>query len=1051
MGEEPGLRAAVAGRAEELARLESAFRAACGGAGSALMVCGEPGIGKTVLVDAFLESAASGRARILRGSAVAGSAKPFQAFSEAVGGELGRPLFEEFEHAGFVKIFAVNRAGMLMAQASSGEGDMDADIFAGMLSAVQDFVRDSFGRDGGSGLGRLEYGDMTILMEHGRDLFLATVFTGCEHRDMRPFMKQALERIEAGNPGLASGWSGKASDAKPVQDEVAALAGAKFRLRKNLEGVKLEGERLRIADSVLECLARISAERPTVMVLEDLHWADSPSIFVLRHLARNIGRIPAVIIGTWRPGESAATDSEVEAMLADGTAAEIRLGRLDRHGVGEMLARLYPGNDFPRDFPDTLAERCGGNPLFVGELLKGMAADGCIAESGGRFSLLRNDYPVPDSLETMIGERLSKLSPEALAIAEYASCIGARFETAAALSLGTAGDTAAGWEELLGSGIVLGGDASHSFCHAVYQEIIYSSVSDRWKRAHHRSIGEWFEKEQAGNPDAAMYDLARHFRLAGGHAKAWEYCARAGEKAAASYAAEQALSYFGDALDSLGRARGTPDAGAKASDLRERVGDLRMLLSDFGPAIESFSQAAEGRADAEGLARLKRKAAEAQMKLGEFDRTLELVGEARALLGDSRHAELGKVLSCESYVHIARGELDRGLSTLNRALEIFREMGGTGSDVGNVLRGIGNIHWRRGDFGEAQRHYEMSLDAMERCRDLPGTIAALNNLGLVHADRGEPEAALEFYGKALGALERTGDRYMMTMVLNNMGLLYSDRGKMDIALDYYRRSLELRERIGDRVGVAAVCLNMGNTHINIGMPEKALELFRRCLRISEEAAEKKNMASALGAIGNAHSHLGDAEQALAYLERSRALCEEIGERYTLTHVLDNIGSQYLDTGDPQRALGYFKDSLRLREEMGDRNDLAWSHYQLALANLRLGNTALALEHAEKSQALAQEMSLGMEMGASLLVKALALAETGRQDEAAEMLEAAGKRLADGGHRSLHADALFEEGLLKGRMGRRDEAVETLAAALSEYEKMGKRLDAEKCRKALDEL
>ncbi|MFO7619408.1 MAG: AAA family ATPase, partial [Thermoplasmata archaeon] len=279
---------ALIGRDAELGILKQHLTDAISGKGSTILISGEPGIGKTALVEEFRKHAEAEGVRILSGAALSGSAHPFQVFSRALEGVTDKPLFEEQEYTSFTEIFAVNRAGLLLGKASSEEGGLDADIFAGMLSAVQDFVRDSFGQEGKkAGLGRLEYGDMKILIEHGQHLFLTAVFSGNEHPDMRNTVTRTLKRIEESHGQLIEKWTGKMSEIEPIQDEITKLADARFLVRKDMEGVKLENERVRIADRVLETLLNIAEERAVALVLEDLHWADESSLFILDYLARN--------------------------------------------------------------------------------------------------------------------------------------------------------------------------------------------------------------------------------------------------------------------------------------------------------------------------------------------------------------------------------------------------------------------------------------------------------------------------------------------------------------------------------------------------------------------------------------------------------------------------------------------------------------------------------------------------------------------------------------------------------------------------------------------
>ena len=207
------------GREKELKILTEALDSAISGEGSTMLVSGEAGIGKSRLIEEFLTFAKTKDIKVLSGGAVSDVARPFSIFTEALGEEVEGSLFEEQEHKSFIKVFAVNSAGLLVADASSGtEDELDADIFAGMLSAVQDFVRDSFDRTGTqkAGLGRLEYGNLKVMIEHTESFFLTAVFQGAEHADMKRVLKRTIDEIEETHGETLASWSGAMSDVLPV-------------------------------------------------------------------------------------------------------------------------------------------------------------------------------------------------------------------------------------------------------------------------------------------------------------------------------------------------------------------------------------------------------------------------------------------------------------------------------------------------------------------------------------------------------------------------------------------------------------------------------------------------------------------------------------------------------------------------------------------------------------------------------------------------------------------------------------------------------------------
>ncbi|MCK4757240.1 MAG: tetratricopeptide repeat protein, partial [Thermoplasmata archaeon] len=811
----------LVGRDNELGMLKKALTDASSEKGSTIFVSGEPGIGKTRLVEEFRKHAESAGVRILSGAAMSGSTHPFQIFSKALEGISFEPLFEESEYTSFAEIFAVNSAGLLLGKASSEEGGLDADIFAGMLSAVQDFVRDSFGQGGEkAGLGRLEYGDMKILIEHGHYMFLTAVFSGAEHPDMKNTLKQTLQKVEESHGQLIEKWTGNLSDIKPVQDEIEKLSGARFLVRKDLEGVKLENERLKIADRVLETLARLSGEKPLVMFLEDLHWADESSLFVLNYLARNIRKARVLLLGTLRQRESDVLQKAIENMKNEEIMNEMALENLDFKNTVSFIDRTYSPNDFSGTLAERLYEQSKGNPLFVTEMLKGMLADGNIVKADGRYSLVSESYNVPTTVEEVINGRLEFLDPDSMAMVEYASCIGQKFDVSLAASSRLTKDPDASLEKLLASGILLRKNGAIEFSHAVFQNVIYDSIGERWKNGHHRNLGEYFEINYADRLDEVIYDLAWHFSRTKEYQKCSDYCIGAGEKAEDSFAVEQALEFYNWALAALSKLDIT-EAKDRSLNISERAGDLRSLMGKYDEAIGNFMTVKEKADDKEIKARMLRKVGEVRTSKGEFEGSLEVLAEAKEL-AEVDTAEYGRIIFAEGYSYLRKGDYDKAMSLSSEAVNIAEKAGTDKKDIGKALRAIGMIYHSKGDYDTALQYFEKSLAVMEEIGEEYGIASVLNNIGVVYKIKGELDKALEFYERSLEIKERIGDKQGVAMSLGNIGNVHWNRGDMERALESHERSLEIKEKVGDEHGMSTTLNNLGSVYQAKGEWDRAI-------------------------------------------------------------------------------------------------------------------------------------------------------------------------------------------------------------------------------------
>lgn len=980
------------GREAEIGILKEALEKAKNGAGSNILISGEPGIGKTRLVDEFSKHAVVAGTRILRGEALHGTVSPFYIFSKALAEVNAVPLFEEQEYSGFMEMFALDRDGALLGKASS---EMHAGMLADMLSAVQEFVRDSFGNENGEGasLGRLEYGVMKILIEHGRGILLAGVVEGAEHPGMRTVLKQTLNDIE----NAENDSTGKA---------IAHAASAKFLVRKDLEGLKLDNERVRIADRVLKTLTGVSGGEPIVLVLEDLHWADDSSLFIYNYLARNVRNNSVVILGTARTAEGASFTATLSKMRKENIIAEIDLKKLDSQSIALIVESVCPANAFPQSFIDALDERCGGNPLFVSELLKHMTQEGNIALKNGIHSLSTETFTVPNSVEEVIKDRLSGLSPDALAMAEYASCIGKEFKNDIALSVGMVMDTSIALEELQRSGITLDRGVLSQFCHAVYQDIIYSSISPRWRAAHHKRIGEHLEAASAGSVDAVVYELARHFSLTNEHRKAFDYLVKAGQMAESAYAFEQTVQLYEKAIETSSKVHDIAGLPEIVMDLTERLGDV-YRLNRYDKALDIYAHVQTNAQDMKVKARLSWKRSSVFEKMGNFEAALAEVTVGRRFVGtdslEYRYLDLS-----EAWTRMRHGEFDAAIALSETAVEHFNELGNLPKELGKGYEILGGCYWYKGELARAIEYYEKSLGFREQTDDLRGLAATYNSLGIIRDDMGETDRALDYYEKSLKLCEKIGEQNGVATLYNNMAIILRARGDLERVFEFHRRSLGIRQKLGNRDGIAASQNNLGIVFKDTGELDKA------------------------------HGSL---------LE-SLAIFEDIGNKRGAVAVYVSLGDTMLEWGKYSEAEVWYSKCIGLSRELGLRNYLAETLIGMAETHIAGGRFSEAVVACDEADIVSEGIGMKLNQAACLRLRGMLLGNSKSWDEAEEKFDASVKAFTELRAEPEAAKTQYRWAMMLLEKGEKGRALAMLGEAITVFEKRGLRLWANRCDKAM---
>lgn len=354
------------------------------------------------------------------------------------------------------------------------------------------------------------------------------------------------------------------------------------------------GERFALFDAVARFLARASRDRPAVIVLEDLHAADQPSLLMLEFAARELLSDPVMLIGTFRdrdPRTSRGTAELLSRLAAFGQ-------RLPVAGFTIEESRTFIG-----EFIDDPAERLvdaahrvtEGNPFFINELVRVIAAEGgADAWQGGE-----EDIPLPDAVRAAIRRRLELLSDETREVLAYAAVLGRQFTLASLQRVAgeRAGAVRPALEEALETGVVVVSPRPAgrlAFAHALIRETLVSELPPLRRLELHNAVGEALESHYAADPGPHVAELAFHFITAApvaGVGKATSYATRAGDRAMRSLAFEEAAVHYERALDVLELEPATDPA--QRTDLLLASGAALRRSGDAAAARRTFLEAAD--------------------------------------------------------------------------------------------------------------------------------------------------------------------------------------------------------------------------------------------------------------------------------------------------------------------------------------------------------------------------------------------------------------------------------------------------------------------------
>ena len=312
-----------------------------------------------------------------------------------------------------------------------------------------------------------------------------------------------------------------------------------------------ESARFRLFEAVSSFLLAGAEDHPIVVVLDDLHVADQPSLLLLRFVSRELAAGRLLLVCAFRNVDPALSES-LSVTLAE-LAREPSTIRLDLNGLREREVAEYihsaTGIEPSPQLLRAVHDEAEGNPLFVGELVRLLEAEGRIAESSGRPH-------IPPGVRAVIGQRLGRLSERCRLSLVPASVMGREFALEP-LTRVTGLDSEellevldeAAAERMLGE--APGAPGRLRFSHALIRDTLYDELTPARRMRLHRAVGEAIEATYAPHLEGHLSELAQHFGAAaavGVAVKAVAYARRAGDRALGQLAFEEAARLYDMAL-----------------------------------------------------------------------------------------------------------------------------------------------------------------------------------------------------------------------------------------------------------------------------------------------------------------------------------------------------------------------------------------------------------------------------------------------------------------------------------------------------------------------
>jgi len=652
--------------------------------------------------------------------------------------------------------------------------------------------------------------------------------------------------------------------------------------------------------ATLDCLST-----PLLLVAEDIHWADDRSLEFLLRLARSVPSRQMVLLMTLRHDEpSPALRAFLAALERERLGGEIALARFGPPETERMIGLMFQQVRVRAEFVAAIQELTDGNPFFIEETLRSLAASGDIYRTNGVWTRKPlEELRIPRTLDDAVERRLSRLSVPARELLSTAAVLGRRFDLALLRHI-----TGVAERELLvllkeavGARLVaeLPADRPESetpfaFAHALTRHVIAARLLARERVLIHQQALAAMEALYTHDLDRHAPDLALHAAAAGRWAQAHRYAGRAAIQALALSAPHAALEQLTRALDALARG-GSAAAGwtpSRTELLRQRAGAYE-LLGDFDGA----------RADHEALLQAARDAGDRRPEwqslfdlgflwtardMAQAQRYQEQALAAARAIGDP--ALLGQTLNRIGNWRLNMGEPAVALAHHTEAREFFVAANDpAGLAVTDDLLGITSLVG--GDFLAGAQHYRRTVAGFRATHNRHGLVSALAATsllgGAVHVNtvvvvRQPLAEAIRPGEEALHLAQELRWRAGAANVQTYLALALGERGAYGQALAHGEAALETALEIESPVWEFAARMALGAALTDLLAFPAALAHLRIAAERARQIGADEFHYLASGILSQAlvqHGSLAEAEQVLAALpNRTAAPAQTVGMR-----------------------------------------------------------------------------------------------------------------------------------------------------------------------------
>jgi len=616
--------------------------------------------------------------------------------------------------------------------------------------------------------------------------------------------EKVREKVQSGVEGLL----GK-------REHIIPFIGGLYSLSyPELEGMTPELWKYRLQDGVKTILSALAQKMPTIIFLEDLHWADNSFLELLRQTISEIQH-PALVIAAYRPPFSLFTSHQESALAKN--YHEMRLQDLSSSEAQDMVGSLLKTDSLPSELRRFVQDKAEGNPFYLEEVINSLIESQVLVQDDRKWRLTReiSELGISSTVHGVISARLDRLEKEAKRILQEASVIGRVFLYDILKRITVIQDQVdrclSGLERLdLIRTRSSYPELEYIFKHALTQEAVYNGLLKKERQEIHERVGVVMEQLFHDRLPEFYEALAFHFRQGRSSTKAVEYLMKAGRKSLSRCAVEESYQYYKEAFELLSqRKTKSKEEQILLVDLLNEWGATLTFKAVFEEMITLFKEH-EGLAisiqDKQRLGMFYSWLGGAFHQIGQFEDSYTYLRKSLEL-GEMTRSQKIIGYAC-SWIALTCGHigyLDEAVKCGERARDLTLDAR-AGLTLFDAAHGLVAAYWCTGDIRKL-RDLGTELVEQGRKRSDPRCLAMGEiAFGHSHLSAGDFQSAIEFYKKAL---KDSIDPMLINMSKNYAGIASLANGQYQDALSLSQEVIRFSEKYGFEVFRTGALLVIG--------------------------------------------------------------------------------------------------------------------------------------------------------------------------------------------------------------------------------------------------